>query len=58
MFKKYREKYPDCDNYESKKNDAFNKIVYESMGGKGDDETVKEKKIINNISKQIIIQKS
>ena len=58
MFKKYREKYPDCDNYESKKSDLFNKIVYESMGGKGDDETVKEKKIINNISKQIIIQKS
>jgi len=58
MFKKYREKYPDCDNYDSKKNDAFNKIVYESMGGKGDDETVKEKKIINNISKQIIIEKS
>jgi hypothetical protein len=57
MFKKFREKYPDCDNYDSKKSDAFNKIVYESMGGKGDDELVKENKIIHKISKQVTIDK-
>ena len=57
MFKKFREKYPDCDNYDSKKNDAFNKIVYESMGGKGDDDRVKENKIIHKISKQVTIDK-
>jgi len=37
MFKKFREKYPDCDKGESKKSSVFNIIVYESMGGKGDD---------------------
>jgi len=57
MFKKFREKYPDCDNYDSKKNDAFNKIVYESMGGKGDDDRVKENKIMHKISKQVTIDK-
>jgi hypothetical protein len=57
MFKQFREKYPDCDNSESKKNDLFNKIVYESMGGKGDDDTVKDNKIIHKISKQVCIDK-
>ena len=55
MFKKFREKYPDCDKYESKKSDIFNKIVYESMGGKGDDDRVKENKIMHKISKQVTI---
>ena len=57
MFKQFREKYPDCDSSESKKNDLFNKIVYESMGGKGDDDNVKDNKIIHKISKQVGIDK-
>jgi len=57
MFKKFREKYPDCDTYDSKKSDLFNKIVYESMGGKGDDEWVKHNKIIHKITKQVAIDK-
>jgi hypothetical protein len=57
MFNTFREKYPDCDNSDSKKNDAFNKIVYESMGGKGDDDSVKENKIIHKITKQVTIDK-
>jgi hypothetical protein len=57
MFKQFREKYPDCDSSESKKNDLFNKIVYESMGGKGDDDNVKYNKIIHKISKQVGIDK-
>jgi len=57
MFKKFREKYPDCDSYDSKKGDLFNKIVYESMGGKGDDDYDKDTKIINKISKQVTIEK-
>ena len=55
MFKKFREKYPDCDKYDSKKNDVFNKIVYESIGGKGDDDRLKENKIMHKISKQVTI---
>jgi hypothetical protein len=57
MFKKFREKYPDCDNGDSKKSSVFNTIVYESMGGKGDDEAVKENKIIHKISKHVGIDK-
>ena len=57
MFKKFREKYPDCDTYDSKKSDLFNKIVYESMGGKGDDEWNKHNKIIHKITKQVGIDK-
>lgn len=58
MFKKFREKYPDCDRGESKKSSVFNTIVYESMGGKGDDEAVKDNKIIHKISKHVGIDKS
>jgi hypothetical protein len=57
MFKKFREKYPDCDRAESKKSSVFNTIVYESMGGKGDDEAVKDTKIIHKISKHVGIDK-
>jgi len=57
MFKKFREKYPDCDNGESKKSSVFNTIVYESMGGKGDDEGAKVNKIMHKITKQVGIDK-
>jgi hypothetical protein len=57
MFKKFREKYPDCDRGESKKSTVFNTIVYESMGGKGDDEAAKDTKIIHKISKHVGIDK-
>ncbi len=57
MFKKFREKYPDCDNGDSKKSSVFNTIVYESMGGKGDDEGAKVNKIIHKITKQVGIDK-
>jgi hypothetical protein len=57
MFKKFREKYPDCDRGDSKKSSVFNTIVYESMGGKGDDDRAKENKIIHKITKQVSIDK-
>jgi len=57
MFKEYREKYPDCEDYDSKKNDQYNKIVYEAMGGKGDDEYEKNSKIIKKIAKVVGIEK-
>jgi len=57
MFKEFREKYPDCQEYDSKKNDQYNKIVYESMGGKGDNEYEKDTKIIKKIAKVVGIEK-
>jgi hypothetical protein len=57
MFKEYRDKYPDCQEYDSKKNDQYNKIVYESMGGKGDNDYEKDTKIIKKIAKEVVISK-
>uniref|UniRef100_A0A6C0JHS7 C2H2-type domain-containing protein n=1 Tax=viral metagenome TaxID=1070528 RepID=A0A6C0JHS7_9ZZZZ len=58
MLKDFREKYPDCEEYDSKKNSQYNKIVYESMGGKGDDDYEKDGKIIKKIAKNVVIDKS
>jgi len=58
MLKDFREKYPDCEEYDSNKNSQYNKIVYESMGGKGDDDYDKDTKIIKKIAKNVIIDKS
>jgi len=57
MFKAFREKYPDCEEYDSKKNSQYNTIVYESMGGKGDNDYEKDTKIIKKIAKQVTIDK-
>ena len=58
MLKAFREKYPDCEEYDSKKNSQYNKIVYESMGGEGDDESQKYNKIIKKIAKEVTISKN
>jgi hypothetical protein len=57
MFKEFREKYPDCEEYDSKKNSQYNKIVYEAMGGKGDNDYEKDTKIIKKIAKVVGIEK-
>jgi hypothetical protein len=57
MFKAFREKYPDCEDYDSKKNSQYNTIVYESMGGKGDNDYEKDTKIIKKIAKVVGIEK-
>ena len=58
MFPKFRDAHPDCLKYHSKFSDQYNKIVYESMGGKGDDDTIKNEKIIKNVLKEVIIDKN
>jgi hypothetical protein len=58
LFKAFRGKYPDCEEYDSKKNSQYNKIVYEAMGGKGDDDYEKDTKIIKKIAKQVTIDKN
>jgi hypothetical protein len=57
MFKAFREKYPDCEEYDSKKNSQYNTIIYESMGGKGDNDYEKDTKIIKKIAKVVGIEK-
>jgi hypothetical protein len=58
MFSKFREVHPDCTKYHSKFSDQYHKIIYESMGGKGDNEDEKNEKIIKNVLKQVTIDKT
>jgi len=58
MFKEFREKYPDCEEYDSKKNSQYNTIIYEAMGGKGDNDYDKDTKIIKKIAKNVTIDKN
>ena len=57
LIPKFKETHPDCNTYHSKFSDQYNKIIIESMGGKGDNDYEKEEKIIKNISKQVTIEK-
>jgi hypothetical protein len=58
MLKAFREKYPDCEEYDSKKSSQYNKLVIEAMGGKGDNDYEKDTKIIKKIAKAVGIDKS
>jgi len=58
MLKEFRDKYPDCEEYDSKKSSQYNKIVYEAMGGKGDNDYEKDTKIIKKIAKNVTIDKN
>ena len=58
MFPKYRETHPDCTKYHSKFGDRYQKIIYESMGGKGDNDFEKNEKIIKNVLKEVVVDKN
>ena len=55
MLPKFKEIHPDCIKSESKYSDQYNKIVIESLGGPGDNDTEKESKIIKKISKDVSV---
>lgn len=57
MMPKFREKYPDCVKAKSIWSDSYSKMVYEAMGGKGDNDAEKEDDIIRNIAKVVGIEK-
>jgi hypothetical protein len=54
----YKTKNPDYNNSSSKTSDNYEKILIESMGGKGDNDKEKEDKIIKNIAKGVFIDKN
>ena len=58
LLYKYKELHPDCMKYNSKYGDTYNKMMYEAMGGKGDNDLDKENKIIKQISKNVSIDKN
>jgi hypothetical protein len=57
MLSQFRTKHPDCLKSESKLSDKYNKLVFEAMGGKGDNDSEKEDKIIKKIAKEVVIEK-
>jgi hypothetical protein len=58
MLNEYKQKYPNCDKSDSKYSDKYDKLIIEVMGGKGDNDLEKENKIIKNIAKEVIVEKS
>lgn len=57
MVPVFKEKHPDYGQGDSNTSDQYQQIVFESLGGDGD-EIEQENKIIKNISKEVIVQKS
>jgi len=57
LIPKFKEVHPDYNKYNSKFSDQYNKIIVESMGGPGDNDYEKEEKIIQKISKEVLVEK-
>jgi hypothetical protein len=57
LLQKFKEVHPDCGKSTSKFSDQYNKIIIEAMGGSGNNDLEKEEKIIQKISKNVIIDK-
>jgi len=58
LLTKYKEEHPGCNYSESKYSDQYSKIVIEAMGGAGNNDIEKEDKIIQNIAKEVVIDKT
>ena len=57
LLKDFTSKHPGCEKSDSRFSDEYNKLVVEAFGGKGDNESEKEDKIIHNIAKIVTIDK-
>ena len=58
QIKHWKDKYSDCSNSDSKKNDLYLKIVSNSMNGLTEEESNKNiGKIISNVAKEVMIDK-
>ena len=59
QIKHWRDKYPDCTDSESKKNNLYLKIVSNSMNGSTEEESHNNiDKIIKNVAKEVTIDKT
>jgi Txe/YoeB family toxin of Txe-Axe toxin-antitoxin module len=57
MISEFQKLHPEWKKCSSKYADQHNKIVIESMGGKGDNEYEKQEKIIKKIAKEVFVYK-
>jgi hypothetical protein len=58
MISEFQKLHPEWKKCSSKYADQHNKIVIESMGGKGDNEYEKQEKIIKKIAKEVFVDKA
>lgn len=58
LLPKFKELHPGCSYSESKYSDHYSKLVIEAMGGVGNNDIEQQDKIIRNIAKAIVIDKS
>jgi len=57
LISEFQKMHPEYKKCSSKYSDQYNKIVIESMGGKGDNDYEKEEKIIKKIAKEVFVEK-
>jgi hypothetical protein len=58
LLSKYKEIHPGCNYSDSKYSDQYSKLVIEAMGGAGNNDAEKADKIVRNIVKEVVIDKS
>ena len=58
LISEFQKLHPDWKKYSSSISDQYNKIVIESMGGKGDNDYEKEEKIIKRVAKEVFVNKN
>jgi Txe/YoeB family toxin of Txe-Axe toxin-antitoxin module len=58
MISEFQKLHPEWKKCSSKYADQHNKIVIESMGGKGDNEYEKQEKIIKKIAREVLVTKA
>jgi hypothetical protein len=58
LLPKYQELHPGCNYSDSKYSDHYSKLVIEAIGGLGDNDIEKQDKIIKNIAKEVVIDKT
>jgi len=58
LIPEFKRRYPDCGTSTSKYSDKFDILVIETMGGLGDNDFEKETKILKNIVKEVVINKT
>jgi len=56
LLSEYAEKYPNCKEVESNRNEEYLNILLEVMGGIGETKKEQEEKIIKNLVKEIQIE--
>jgi hypothetical protein len=57
LISEFQKLHPEYKKCSSRVSDQYNKIVIESMGGKGDNHYEKEEKIIKKIAKEVFVDK-